>query len=473
MKTLFSTALAAVLLCALPQGARAEEEDAEVTRMAKEHYKLGLEAYKSGKFDVAIKELKKAYLLKRLPALLLNIGATYRKMGDLDLAIHFYQKYLDEAPAEAKDRPEVQKTLAEVKAQKAGGPPPEEAPAAPAAEKPARPESREEAPPREDAPPRPAAPSAMPREFTHAVIDAAPPETPIDVRVSMPVMKGVKVYVYYRPPGENDFKAVLMKRRGTEKVGRIPADAVTGTSLQYYIEARDPAGTVVKSSGSQANPNIVMVDPTAKPQVLASRAGEEEAAEPQEERKRPTRNMDEESAPTTGHLEDERPGKRQAQKRGAGQHQKMGPLMLGGIITAAIGVAIAGGLGVTGLILAKQNSDALTTDSHNPVDPNGNQIFFNNDPVASDMKLPQAATLQSRGKLWNSLGIAGITVGSIAAVAGLAMITTEVVLKGQRDRPHRRTRRRRVIEEEEVSKNWYLAPGVSREGAQVVGGFTF
>ena len=99
--------------------------------MAKEHYKQGLDAYKNGKYPEAIKELKKAYLLKRLPALLLNIGATYRKMGDLDNAVYYYKKYLAEAP-EAKDRGEVEKTLAELEKEKpgAGG-------AAPAASEPA------------------------------------------------------------------------------------------------------------------------------------------------------------------------------------------------------------------------------------------------------------------------------------------------------------------------------------------------
>ena len=100
MKKILVPVLVAVL-CAMSMDARAQDDDADVTRMAKEHYKVGLEAYKAGKFDVAIKELKKAYLLKRLPQLLLNIGATYRKMGDLDMSLHFYSKYLDEAPADA------------------------------------------------------------------------------------------------------------------------------------------------------------------------------------------------------------------------------------------------------------------------------------------------------------------------------------------------------------------------------------
>src|SRR5450755_4117194 len=82
----------------------ADDDDPEVIAQAKEHYKAGLAAYQAGKYDVAIRELKKAYSAKRLPPLLLNIGATYRKIGDIDLSLHFYQKYLDEAPSDARDR---------------------------------------------------------------------------------------------------------------------------------------------------------------------------------------------------------------------------------------------------------------------------------------------------------------------------------------------------------------------------------
>src|SRR6516164_8453745 len=117
----FPTVALIALLCGAPAPAHAQDDDAEVTRMAKEHYKAGLDAYKTGKYDVAIKELKKAYLLKRLPALLLNIGATYRKMGDLDLALHFYKKYLDEAPPEARDRADVEATVKELEQEKGGG----------------------------------------------------------------------------------------------------------------------------------------------------------------------------------------------------------------------------------------------------------------------------------------------------------------------------------------------------------------
>ena len=105
MKGFVVSALVAVLLCIVPAVAHAESSDeAEITAMAKEHYKLGLDAYKNGRYPEAIKELKKAYLLKRLPALLLNIGATYRKMGDADNAVYYYKKYLAEAPDAKRPR---------------------------------------------------------------------------------------------------------------------------------------------------------------------------------------------------------------------------------------------------------------------------------------------------------------------------------------------------------------------------------
>ncbi|MGZ5158531.1 MAG: tetratricopeptide repeat protein, partial [Caldimonas sp.] len=241
MKGCVVSALVAAFLCVTPAVARAESSDeAEITAMAKEHYKLGLDAYKNGKYPEAIKELKKAYLLKRLPALLLNIGATYRKMNDIDNAVYYYKKYLTEAP-DAKDRGEVEKTLAELDREKpgAGGnassPPPAEAPASET----------------------PAPPAAT--EWKHVAVDAAPPDQPLDVRVQMPVSKGVKVYVYYRAAGQADFAQVLMRRHGSEKVGRIPADAMSGKSLQYYVEGKDDKGNVVKSFGSPSDPNIVRI----------------------------------------------------------------------------------------------------------------------------------------------------------------------------------------------------------------------
>ncbi len=98
-----------------------------------------------------------------------------------------------------------------------------------------------------------------------------------------------------------------MKRHGRrKKVGRIPGDRSGSAhrSLQYYIEAKDSAGTVVKSSGSQGNPNIIMIEEGVKPVMLASMGrtdNEEPAAEEEAPKAHAARNDDdEEAAPKSG-----------------------------------------------------------------------------------------------------------------------------------------------------------------------------
>ncbi len=460
MKTLFSTVALAALLCSSAAVAHAQDaDDAEVTRMAKEHYKAGLEAYKAGKYDVAIKELKKAYLLKRLPALLLNIGATYRKMGDYDLSLHFYQKYLDEAPADARDRGEVQNIIAEVQKEKAGGgaqaetnqqvaPPPERT-------------TEEAAPP----PRRTEKAPDMPKEFSHTPVDAAPPDQPIDVRVSMPVMKGVKVYVFYRVAGQADFTQVLMKRHGREKVGRIPAEAVSGKALQYYVEARDPSGSVVKNSGSPADPNVIMIDANAPSQVLASvdaSQGGAAAAESGEEPKAGGHNLDDEAAPMSGQLK-EKQAKATPKKSSSSSGGGDKTVLIAGSVVAGIGV-VAIVVGAVGLAQAQSFSDTVGFSSRNPIDGYNNPIYFNNDPNAGSS--PQFAAQESQGKTWNAVGIAMTTIGCIAVVAGGIVAIVGATSGGKKQEPSKR-----------AVSNLYIVPSVSPVGTQrqvgLAAGFAF
>ncbi len=437
MKGSVIPALVAAFFCVTPIVAHAESSDeAEITAMAKEHYKLGLDAYKNGKYPEAIKELKKAYLLKRLPALLLNIGATYRKMSDIDNAVYYYKKYLAEAP-DAKDRGDVEKTLAELEKEKpgAGGgsasaaaetPPPSEAPAPPAA-----------------------------TEWKHTTIDATPPEQPLDVRVQMPVTKGVHVYVYYRGAGQADFTQVLMRRHGGEKVGRIPADAVAGKSLQYYVEAKDGKGNVVKSFGTAADPNIVRIDESAAPQVVASSGGEaasgDQSAAARED-------LDDEAAPITGEIA-EKPSKKHhpgASSSPAGERTaRFGTAFWAGAAVTALGVA---GVAIGGYFLfqAKSYSDVLTTDSQYR-DPATGLPYHFTDPNASPY---DDKTVEARGKRDNSIGIALTTVGGIALVGGVAlMVVDQTIFKHRGETPKRSTA--------------WLLPAVGPNVAGLAGGATF
>jgi len=492
MRTLLCSVAIATVVATLAPAARAEDSDeAEITKMAKEHYKLGLDAYKAGKYDVAIKELKKAYLLKRLPALLLNIGATYRKMGDLDLALHFYTKYLDEAPPEAKDRPEVEGIVSEIKQQKAsaGGASARSSGGGDSGEEPA-PRKRASREPREDEeapPPRRRSDddraSSMPREWSHTVVDAAPPDSPLDVRVSTPVMKGVKVYLNYRGAGEENFTTVIMKRRGPEKIGRIPGDAMRGKSIQYYIEAKDPTGAVVKSAGSASDPNIVMIDPSAQPQTVASyddRGGEDrDRGDRGDEEERPRKKKqqravsDDEEAPVTGRVDDfDNEAYKKPPKRASSSGGGMSPMMIAGIAVLSFGVASAAvGGGMLGL--AKSNSDQISSYSMDPyfTADNGSKlpVYFSNDPNCGS-GCTQLNELEAQGKAANAAGLALTVVGGLAAVGGAILIAVDqTVMKGGGSERPKKKRRPRPVEEDA----WHVAPVLGPQVAGVSAGFTF
>ena len=432
MKGCVYSALVAALVCAAPALVHAEGNDeAEITAMAKEHYKQGLDAYKNGKYPEAIKELKKAYLLKRLPALLLNIGATYRKMGDIENSVYYYKKYLAEAP-EARDRGEVEKTLAELAREKpgAGATPPSEA----AGE---------------------AAAPATGSEWRHTPVDAAPPDQPLDVRVVMPVSKGVKVYVYYRGAGESEFNQVQMKRHGSEKVGRIPAAAMSGKSMQYYVEGKDDKGNVVKSFGSPSDPNIVRIDASAAPQLVKGvGGGDEKSAGTASARN----DLDDEQAPVTGEIVD-RPGRHHratssSSSRGESRASRFGTAFWIGSALAVAGVAGVA-VGSYGLFQAKSYADVLSTDS-NFRDPQTGQPYKFSDPSASPY---DDKTVEARGKFWNGLGIGMTVAGGVALLGGVTLIALDqTVFKNKAEKPKRSA---------------WLAPAIGPSMAGVAGGAAF
>jgi hypothetical protein len=293
--------------------------------------------------------------------------------------------------------------------------------------------------------------------FAHNVIDAAPPDTPIDVRVSMSVMKGVKVYVNYRPEGESDFTPVLMKRRGREKVARIPGEAVSGKALQYYIEARDANGKVVKSSGSASDPNVIMVDPSAPPVLLASAEERPERGEREGEAEGPRkhRNLDEEAAPMTG----EQPvhKKQERSKRPSG-------MLWAGISLAGVGVLGGLAVGISTGILAQQRADTISADSRQ------GGLQFNatqcSTPPCSDRPTEQ------QGQMYNALAISGYVVGGVLAATGVGLIIADRMrARNAAEQPRRRAPAPR--EEEPAASSWYVAPAVGTTFAGAGGGFTF
>jgi len=65
---------------------------------AQEHFQRGQKLYGAGHFTDALSEFKAGYKSYPVPAFLINIGQTYRKMGERSKAITAYQQYLDLQP---------------------------------------------------------------------------------------------------------------------------------------------------------------------------------------------------------------------------------------------------------------------------------------------------------------------------------------------------------------------------------------
>ncbi len=63
-----------------------------------EHYNRGMQLYENKSYDEAVTELQKAYEIRQLPRLLLNIGTVYRKMGKAREALSYYELYLKAEP---------------------------------------------------------------------------------------------------------------------------------------------------------------------------------------------------------------------------------------------------------------------------------------------------------------------------------------------------------------------------------------
>jgi hypothetical protein len=103
-------------------------------------------------------------------------------------------------------------------------------------------------------------PPKLPLE--HDPVDQAPQGRPLEIacRVGEDVSPQ-KVLLSYRPYKESTFKTVEMKKNGERWTwkGTIPAKAVWGRSLQYYIHAKTSSEQAVVTSGSLISPHVVEI----------------------------------------------------------------------------------------------------------------------------------------------------------------------------------------------------------------------
>jgi len=117
----------AIVSLATPSLLHAAPTDTETT--AEEHSKRGVEFYAEGELPEAVREMLKAYELVPEPGLLYNIARIYQKMGEEDLATHYFKKFVT---FEGADPDRVQKALTHLEDLKAKPKPAPELEAQPA-----------------------------------------------------------------------------------------------------------------------------------------------------------------------------------------------------------------------------------------------------------------------------------------------------------------------------------------------------
>lgn len=107
-RTLFILVVAATIMMT---AGRTDALAAEGVREAKVHAERALRQYNLGNFEAAIAEFSKAYEIDPSPIFLFNIGQSHRHLGNLDRAVFFFKRYLNETGTDAPSRDEAQRNI--------------------------------------------------------------------------------------------------------------------------------------------------------------------------------------------------------------------------------------------------------------------------------------------------------------------------------------------------------------------------
>lgn len=228
---------------------------------AKKAFGEGKALYEEGKLPEAVDKFKESYKLSKNPLLLYNIAHTLDQAGDKDTALFYYRKFLADAPKGAAQRKDVTKRVEQIEQEKL------EADLNGTTMPKTQTTTTTTKPPEETRPTVKAKPAGTysATDFEHQMIEAAPPGKPLDVTAFVPEDSGWTVTLYYRGSGDAKFVGKPMKWRYKELVARIPGAKMEGSSIQYYVEAKDAQGNVVTRAGKSTSPNLVNIDATVAP----------------------------------------------------------------------------------------------------------------------------------------------------------------------------------------------------------------
>jgi tetratricopeptide (TPR) repeat protein len=227
-----------IVAAAAPGVARADDRPSkEQLAAAKQAFEEGNALYKAGKLAEAVEKLEESYRLSRNPFLLYNIGHIYSQLGQTDLVLSYFKKFLEDAPPDAKMRPEVQRRMQELEQERKAG---------------------------TDTKPEDEVARVIAGELAHTQIFSAPAGVALDVSAVVSAQSPVKVTLFYRGTGDAKFTAAPMSMRDNEVVGQIPAQIMVGNWVQYYIEARGADNALIARSGKSTSPHLVKIEERAR-----------------------------------------------------------------------------------------------------------------------------------------------------------------------------------------------------------------
>jgi hypothetical protein len=113
--------------------------------------------------------------------------------------------------------------------------------------------------PTPDLPAEPEIDCAAVKGLQHTIMDTAPSGAPAKMEAIVGGdISPVKVSIMYRAGGATDFTEVKMTKAGECKyTGAIPAAAMKGELVHYYVGAFDANNKVIAAKGSSGSPNIL------------------------------------------------------------------------------------------------------------------------------------------------------------------------------------------------------------------------
>ena len=229
------------------------EEEMDEEEQAAKYFADGSKLYTEGKYTEAITKLLKAYELRPAPPILLNIARTYEKLDNKKDALKFYKEFLLKARMVDPNRPMVEKVVAELD-KEVGGRTGAVTSAAGTSTPGAATTSDEE----------PSLKMSSKAQLIHTPVDSGKYKRPLTLLCETPPdVDASSVIIHYRRSGEIKFRQVGMDLQGEAWVGQIPGKYITTTSIQYYIEAYERKGDMMRVAAVYATkrtPNIVVIE---------------------------------------------------------------------------------------------------------------------------------------------------------------------------------------------------------------------